>query len=253
MDLQKFRNNEDDANRPPAYMTVREMPTRRRPREEMDRVGIVNIDDEAVLAILLRSGIKGKNVIDLARDLMTRYRSFSEMAKASVEELAAVPGMGRVKAQILSAALDLSRRIRTEDVHKKFPVRSPADVAMLLGDEAHALDHEKFWVLLLDTKNRLKIPPENISKGLLDASLVHPREVFRKAIASSTSAVILAHNHPSGDTTPSPDDMRITRQLVEAGKIIDIKVLDHIILSGRADNKQAGYFSMRESGAMKFG
>jgi len=133
------------------------------------------------------------------------------------------------------------------------PVRAPADVARLMSETARPLEQEVFWVLLLDAKNRLKTQPQVVSRGLLDASLVHPREVFQVAIRANTAAVILVHNHPSGDPTPSAEDLRVTRQLVAAGKVVDIKVLDHIVVGKGAGAAEDGFVSMRESGLVDFG
>ena len=237
---------------PESACRLHDMPERIRPREEAQRVGIENEADDVLLALLLRMGIKGLNVVDMARGLMRRYKTLSNLAAASVEELAAIRGIGETKAQILKAALELGRRLNEEARPVSLKVRTPDDVLKLLGDRSRILEHEIFWALLLDAKNALKCRPVDVSAGLLDASLVHPREVFAEAIRSKAAAVVLVHNHPSGDPTPSAEDMRITKQLVSAGNIIDIKVLDHVIIGKRGGAGNGGYVSMRESGLIDF-
>jgi DNA repair protein RadC len=233
---------------------VRDIPVRLRPREELDRLGVENVSEDVLLSVVLRSGAHGRNVVELARQLLMDYGSLTAMAKSSVDELSSsrYKGMGRVKAQVLMAALELGRRMNEEGMPQKRVVKTPEDVAGILGDRVRTLDTEIFWVLRLDSKNNLKGEPVDVTKGLLDASLVHPREVFREAIRSATAGVVLAHNHPSGDPTPSMDDIRITKQMVEAGQIVDIKVLDHVILGSPGENGSSKYVSMREDGIVRF-
>jgi len=232
---------------------VRDLPERLRPREEMARVGVEHVSDDLLLAVILRSGVKGISVVDLARRLLKDYGSLTGLAASSVDELASTRGMGRVKAQVLMAALEVGRRLHQEATPRRVRIRTPEDVARLLGDECKALEREVFWVLRLDSRNQLKGEPVVVTRGLLDASLVHPREVFREAIRSATAAVVLAHNHPSGDPAPSAEDLRITKQLVEAGTIVDIKVLDHVILGGSGGQDTKPFLSLREEGVVDFG
>ena len=228
-----------------------DMPEQLRPREIVERLGIEHASDDVLLAVVLRSGVRGMNVLDLARRLIGTYGSLTGLAGSSLNELAAERGLGRVKAQVLMAALALGRRLSEEQAPARNPVKTPGDVVRVLKDRVRHLDREVFWVLLLDGKNNLKGRPIDITHGLLDASLVHPREVFREAIRSATAAVVVAHNHPSGDPAPSAEDIRITRQLVGAGKIVDIRVLDHVVL-GREGPGEPGYRSMREDGLVTF-
>ena len=232
--------------------TVHEMPERIRPREEAERVGVENVADDVLLSLLLRTGVTGLNVVDMARGLMRRYGTLTNLASTSVEELSQLRGIGRGKAQIIKAALEIGKRLNAELVPKGIKIRTPQDVLRLLVDRARILDYEMFWALLLDSKNVLKCQPVDVSAGLLDASLVHPREVFREAIRSATAAVVLAHNHPSGDPTPSAEDIRITKQLAAAGRIVDIKVLDHVIIGKRDGVGNESYVSMREAGLVEF-
>lgn len=234
-------------------LRVRDMPERLRPREELDRRGVEHVSDYDLLAIILRSGVRGVNVVALSRQLLKKYGSFTELAKASVDELSAVKGMGKVKAQVLASALEIAKRLSRESIPDRCRVRTPEDAARLLREEARTLEHEVFWALMLDAKNYLKSTPVDITKGLLDASLVHPREVFREAVRSATAAIVLVHNHPSGDCTPSAEDIRITKQLVEAGKIVGIKVLDHVVLGRSGPGGDKNFLSMREEGIVDFG
>lgn len=231
---------------------VRDIPERLRPREEMERLGVEHVSDDVLLAIILRSGVRGVNVVDLARRLLKNYGSFTGLVCSSVQELAKQEGMGPVKAQVLMAALEIAGRLSEESAPKRQSIKTPQDVVRLLRDKARTLDSEVFWVLLLDTKNCLKSGPVDISRGLLDASLVHPREVFREAVRTATAAVVLAHNHPSGDPAPSAEDIRITKQMIEAGRIVDIKVLDHVIL-GRSVDGRKDFLSLREEEIVDFG
>jgi DNA repair protein RadC len=235
----------------PGKLRVRDIPERLRPREEMERLGTRNVSDDVLIAIILRSGVRGANVIDLARSLIVRYGSLTGLASATAEELASIKGLGPVKAQVLEAALEIARRLNAETVPRRIKIKTPGDVAMLLRDSARTLEKEIFWALMLDSKNSLKARPMEVSVGLLDASLVHAREVFREAIRNSSAAVVLAHNHPSGDTAPSAEDIRITRHLIDAGKIVDIKVLDHVILGNSSSGND--FLSMREAGIIGFG
>jgi DNA repair protein RadC len=237
---------------PISPLRVKDLPFRERPRELMDRLGAENLPDAALLALILRSGVSGVSVVELGQNLLREYGSLTAMSKASVEDLAAVRGMGRIKAQVLKSALELARRLAEESAPVHPTVRTPSEAAHLLREAARPLEREVFWALLLDTKYRLKRPPVEISSGLLDASLVHPREVFREAIRTASAAVVLVHNHPSGDPSPSAEDLRVTRQLIEAGRVVDIDVLDHIILGHRTKATGADYCSLRESGLVDF-
>lgn len=232
---------------------MREVPEAERPREIFDRIGPEQMSDKQLLALILRSGVRGRSVTDLADGLLNEYGSLTALAQVSASDLASVKGMGRVRAQVVKAALELARRLASRGEAAPQTVRTPEDAARLLRAEAMASDVESFWVLLLDRKYRLRRPPLRVTLGILDASLIHPREVFKEAVRTSSAALVLVHNHPSGDPHPSPEDLRITRQLVEAGKVMDIEVLDHIIL-GRAEEGRANdYLSLRESGLIAFG
>ena len=245
---------EDSAVYPATPLTVREMLPDLRPREALAQRGARQLPDDALLAILLRSGRRGRNVVELARDVLQAFGGTGPLARVSVEEIVArrIPGLGKVKAMEIAAALELGRRAAAQTPTGEAPfVRDPESVVQQLRPLAGNLRQEVFWALLLDTRNRLIGRPQEISRGLLDTSLVHPREVFATAISHAAAAVILAHNHPSGDPTPSVEDLRVTRQLVEASRILGIRVLDHVIV-GRETDQRPGHLSLREKGLATF-
>jgi len=233
-------------------LRVHDIPAHERPRELVDRLGIEAVPDSVLIAILLRSGVQGTSVIQVAFNILKKYGTLQNMAKASVEELSNIRGMGHVRSQVLKAALELGLRMETTDVSQHPKIVSPADAANVLWKKMRSREEESFWVLLLDVKNNLTQAPLEISRGILNASLVHAREVFREAIRSSCGAIILAHNHPSGETQPSAADIKITKGLIEAGKIVEIAVLDHIIIATGPTGDPSNYLSMKEEGILEF-
>jgi DNA repair protein RadC len=251
------RENQPEALREQYYkisdITVHQIPEQERPREMFDRLGPENIPDKQLIALILRSGVRGHNVVDIADGLLREYGSIATLAEVSVDDLARVRGMGKVRAQVLKAALELARRVATAPRQQKLVVRTPPEAMQALKAYRIAMqrEFETFWVMLLNRRYQLCRPPLEITRGILDASLVHPREVFKEAIRSNSAALILVHNHPSGDPTPSAEDIRITRQLVEAGKIVQIDVLDHVII-GSPQNNGREYVSLRETGLVNF-
>jgi len=239
---------------PDAPMTMRELPVEMRPREELQRRGAENVPDEILLAIVLRSGMPGKNVTELAREILRRHGGLARLSKATFEELLhnKIKGFGKVKAMELAAALELGRRAAQQGpCHEAPAIRDPESAFRILSPLARALQQEVFWVLLLDTKNKLIGQPVETSRGLLDSSPVHPREVFNKAVRYSAASVLLAHNHPSGDPTPSKEDIDITRRLIEAARILGIRVVDHLII-GKPSPATPGYVSLREKNLVAF-
>ena len=184
--------------------------------------------------------------------LLLKYGSLSALSRVSVVELQSVPGIGKEKAKILKAALEIGRRLVQESVGENPLVVTPEQAASVLRERARGLDREIFWVLLLDIKNRLMVPPCEVSKGTLNSSLVHPREIFKPAVQHSAANVILAHNHPSGDPGPSAQDIKITRKLVEAGRTMEIAVLDHVIIGRKMREGADDFLSLRESGLVSF-
>lgn len=235
---------------------VKDMPCGLRPREDLERRGVDKLADEQLLAILLRAGSRDMNVLELARALLRRYESLANLAHADWRELQAqkLPGLGRVKAMELGAALEIGRRIGLEQAVDRWRLQicQPIAAARMMEPLSRGLRQEIFWVMLLDTKNRLMGRPLEITRGVLDASLVHPREVFSPAIRRSAASVVLSHNHPSGDPSPSANDLQITRQLIEAGKVLDLGVLDHIIIGREKEDHQPWFVSLRESGMVEF-
>jgi DNA repair protein RadC len=233
---------------------IKNIPTELRPREEFVRRGGTAVADEILIAILLRSGTPKKNVIALARELLVRAGGMAALSKMGFEELLGlkIKGLGPVKAMELAAAIEIGRRAcaRTPG-EKPSPVREPASVYRLAAPLAHGQTQEVFWVLLLDIKNCLIGRPLEATRGLINSSPVHPREVFNRAIRHAAAAVILVHNHPSGDPTPSAEDITITKRLVEAARIIGIKVLDHVVV-GAPGPDTPGYLSLRERGLVNF-
>jgi DNA repair protein RadC len=233
---------------------IKDLPGHRRPRELALEIGLPNVPDEVLVAILLRAGTRGQSVIDLARQVLDRHQGFlARLAAAHHDELRAlgIKGLGPVKILELQAAFELGRRAAAERAETLPLIREPTHVLDLLRDKTARLDQETFWVLMLDQKYRLRRAPEAVTKGILDASFAHPREVFREAIRMAAAAIIVAHNHPSGDPTPSAEDVRATRQLVETGKIVGIQVLDHVVIGGNRPHP-APYVSLREAGLVDF-
>jgi DNA repair protein RadC len=234
------------------YYTTKELPKRLQPREMFDRIGAEHVPDEVLLAILLRFGTKGHNVVDLSRELIQRFGSLTALVRAAPEELSQLKGIGPTKARELKSALELARRLSQEQAEETPKIRGPEDAARLLREQARQLEQERFWIFPLDTRNNLKSAPVQVTEGLLNSSLVHSREVFQAAIRLKAAAILLAHNHPSGSTSPSPEDLKITRDLVAAGKILGIQVLDHIIVGQLLPGQSQYYLSLRESGLVSF-
>jgi DNA repair protein RadC len=231
---------------------MRDIPARLRPREQFELMGAEHVPDQTLLALIVRVGVPGVNVADLAAQMLRDFGSLTALAQASVAELTQYDGIGKVKAQMLKAALELGRRLSLEAVPEHHKIASPEDVLMVLRERVRLAQTELFWVLLLDTKNRLTQAPIEVSKGTLNATLAHPREIFKEAIRASAASLILSHNHPSGDPTPSPEDIKITRQLVDAGKIVGIRLLDHIIIGRQREEQRLEHISLRESGIVQF-
>lgn len=202
-----------------------------RPRERLLRHGAWTLSSQELIALVIGSGTAGASAVEIAQGLLTRYASLIDVAGRDMAELCSVDGMGPAKAAALCAAFELSHRIQAEPFAERTSVTSPAILARTLMPRLRQRRTETFIVVLLNAANQI-IRQVNVSDGSLNAVLIHPREVFRLAIAESAAAIILAHNHPSGNTEPSDEDIAITRQLVEAGRIVDIRILDHVIIAG---------------------
>lgn len=225
---------------------IKALPAQDRPREKLQQRGAEALSDAELIAIFLRTGMKGRSAIDLAKDLLARH-PLASLVSAPIEELAKIKGIGPAKAIQLKAAFEVAKRLARP--RTRLVVNDPATAAGLVREEMRDLDREEFRVLLLNTKNAL-IRTAIISRGSLNASIVEPREVFKDAIAASAAGVILVHNHPSGDPTPSSEDINITRRLVKAGELLNITVLDHVILGHRATGRTQDYSSLKELGLM---
>ena len=231
-------------------MAVRipDLPQSERPREKLHALGAERLSTAELIAILLRTGLKGVNVVDLGKQLVQRYGSLDALARASWQDLAKEPGIGPDKAVTLVAAFSLARRL-VRETHGTAPVLdTPEAVANLMREDVRLRNAEVFQVLLLNTRRRLIGEPEKIADGTLDTILVHPREVFRPAIQNNAAALVLVHNHPSGDPTPSEADIKVTRDLIRAGQLLKIEVLDHVILGRVTQERQKDYVSLRELG-----
>jgi DNA repair protein RadC len=230
-----------------SQLKIREMPRDERPREKLAAHGASALSDPELIAILLRTGIAGANAIEVARELLKRYGSLSGLSRCNVDELAKVRGVGFAKAVQLVAAFGLGQRLAHETLSKQ-KIDSPELVNELVGSEMRRLRKESLRVILLDTRYHL-IRVEEVSLGSVNESIAHPRDIFHPAVVSSAYAVIVVHNHPSGDATPSQADHSLTRRLAEAAELLQIKLLDHIIIGARADGG-AGYFSFKEAGVL---
>ena len=230
-----------------AQLKIREMPQEERPREKLAAHGASALTDPELIAILLRTGLVGTNAIEVGRELLQKYGSLRGLSRCSVDELKKIPGVGPAKAIQLAAAFDIGRRLAHETLSKQ-KIDSPELVNELVGAEMRRLRKESLRVILLDTRYRL-IRAEEVSVGSGNESIAHPREVFHPAVAASAYAVIVVHNHPSGDASPSQADHSLTRRLAEAAELLQIKLLDHIIIGAQSQNGP-GYFSFKEAGVL---
>jgi len=214
--------------------TVHDLPFSERPRERLLKHGVAALSQQELIALVLGSGTKGKSVMITAQMLLSEFQTIQKLAAASIEEMTKVKGIGIAKATQIKAALELSKRLEEQsDQGLKIAVKSPEDVIKAVKNKVKGKKKEHFFVLSLDTRNHL-IESEEVSKGNLDSSIVHPREVFQKAISNSAASVIFVHNHPSGDPTPSNDDIQLTKRLIKVGELIGIEVLDHIVVCDNA-------------------
>ncbi|RKD33200.1 RadC family protein [Thermohalobacter berrensis] len=220
--------------------TIKDLPEEERPREKLCKYGPKVLSNAELLAIIIRTGNKNDTAIELSQKLLSiDKRGLELFVDSSLEELTSVKGIGKCKAAQILAAVELGKRISCSSNKNRIKITSPLDVANLLMEEMKYLKKEFFKIIMLDVKNYI-ITIEDISIGSLSSSIVHPREVFKNAIKRSSSSIILIHNHPSGDPSPSKEDISITKRLVEGGKILGINVLDHIIIGN------GKYISLKE-------
>ena len=205
------------------------------------------LKNSELVAILLRTGLKGISAVQVAEQLLRKFVTLDNLSRASIDDLRQIKGVGRDKAIALKSAFTLARRMALEIRQESPTLDNPETIADLLREENRVYDVENFQVVLLNTRRKL-IRVERISQGTLDTILVHPREVFKSAIAANAAAIVLAHNHPSGDPTPSEADIKVTRDLIRAGNLLKIEVLDHIIIGRQTDERPKDYVSLRELG-----
>ena len=208
---------------------IRDLPTTERPRERLKNYGSSSLSNVELLAILLRTGVKGEGVVSLATRVLGRFQGLAGLARASYTELCSEHGISEAKACQLLSALELGRRYASLQPEETPVISSPRDVANLLMAEMSFLEQEHLRVMLLNTKNQV-LGISQVYIGNVNTSVVRAAEVFRPAIRQNCPSIIVVHNHPSGDPTPSPDDVALTQQLVEAGKLLDIEMLDHILI-----------------------
>lgn len=228
-------------------MRLKDQPASERPRERLVAQGADALSHAELIGILLRTGLKGTNAVEIGRQLLQKHGSLQALAQASVDDLQTVKGIGRDKAVTLVAAFTLARKMARELQGESPMLDTPEAVANLLREDNRLRRVETFQILLLNTRRRL-IRLAEISDGTLDTLLVHPREVFEKAISAGAAAIVLAHNHPSGDPTPSEADIKVTRDLIRAGQLLKIEVLDHVIIGRATQERPKDYVSLRELG-----
>jgi len=224
----------------PVYR-IRDLESGDRPRERLAHLGAEALSTAELLAILLRVGIPGENAVQLGTRLLKTFGGLSGLHRASFHELQAQRGVGVAKAAQIKAAIELGRRMVAASPEERPAIHSPADAAALVLYEMSALSQEHLWVILTDTRNRV-MHIEKMYRGSLNASTVRVGEVFRAAIQRNAAAILVVHNHPSGDPTPSPEDITLTRALIQAGRLLDIEVLDHLVIG------QGRFVSLKERG-----
>ncbi len=214
--------------------TIHDLPCSERPRERMQKYGAEALSTTELMAILIGSGTHGESVLLTAQKLLSYFGNLNNLSQASIQELATIKGIGIARATTIKAAFELSRRIEDPDYYvKDTPIQSPEQAFKSVLEKLKGKKKEYFYILCLDTRNRVRVKKQ-VSIGNLDSSIVHPREVFKEAISSLASSVIFVHNHPSGDLEPSSEDIHLTRRLVEAGQLLGIPVLDHIIVNDKS-------------------
>lgn len=212
-----------------------------RPRERLARLGPQALSNAELLAILLRVGVTGENAVQVGQRLLQTFGGLAGLHKATFDEVRAQHGIGEAKVAQIKAAIELGRRLMLESPEERSMINSPADAAALVQYEMSGLEQEHLRIFLLDTRNRV-LDIVEVYKGSVNSAQVHVGEVFKPAIRRGAPAIIVVHNHPSGDPTPSPDDVAVTRAIVQAGKLLDIDVLDHMIIG------QGRWVSLKERG-----
>ncbi|HLJ69633.1 MAG TPA: DNA repair protein RadC [Chloroflexota bacterium] len=220
-------------------LPVKEWPATEQPREKLAQLGAEHLSNAELLAILLRVGVQGKDVVNLSNDLLVQFGGIAGIYRAPVAALSEINGIGPAKSVTIKAALEIGRRLLLSQAQDAIQVRSPQDVASVLQIEMGLLDQEHLRVVLLNTKNHV-MGVREVYRGSVNSSQVRTAEVFRDAVRENCPAIVVAHNHPSGDPTPSPEDVRVTRDLVAAGRLLDVEVLDHLVIA------RTSYVSLRQ-------
>ena len=224
-----------------SQLRMREVHEADRPRERFLRQGPESLSNQELLAILLRTGTKNESVLTLANRILVQFEKLHALKHATVEEMIEIKGVGEAKAIQILAAIELGKRLAQKELDNKYTIRSPEDAANYLIPELAPLQQEHFVALYLNVKNQI-LHKQTIFVGSLNASIVHPREIFRVAIRRSAAAIIVAHNHPSGNPSPSPEDIDVTKRLIEAGHILGVDLLDHLIIGDHQ------FISLKEKG-----
>ncbi len=231
-------------------LRLKDLAVSERPQERLEKLGPTALSDTELLAMLLRSGSKGHNVLLISQQLVTQAGSLEALIRWTERDFSRLKGIGRIKALQLVTVMEIARRVLIQGGSTEPVLNRPDLVMQHFQAQIAALSVEKFWVLCLNRKNRL-LKQVEVSSGTATSSLAHPREVYREAIRQGATAIVCVHNHPSGDPAPSAADIQVTRQLREAAKTVDIELLDHVIV-GRAnsDPQGIGYYSFREAGVL---
>jgi len=220
---------------------ISDLPADERPRERLRRLGAQALSSAELLAILLRVGVSGENAVQVGQRLLGNYKNLAGLHRAPFEDLCDQHGIGAAKAAQIKAAIELGGRLSLESPDVRPTINSPADAAALVAYDMSALEQEHLRIILLDTRNQV-LDIVEVYKGSVNSSQVHVGELFKSAIRRNASALIVVHNHPSGDPTPSPEDVAVTRSIVQAGKLLDVEVLDHMVIG------QGSWVSLKERG-----
>ena len=224
-------------------MMIRDVHIADRPRERLIRQGAHSLSNQELIAILLRTGTKEESVLVLANRILSSFDKIQDLKDATIEELMTVKGVGEAKAVQILAAVEVGKRLYRQHSEGRYSIRSPEDAAAYLMTDMSSLTQEHFVVLFMNVKNEV-LHKQTIFIGSLNSSIVHPREIFREAVKRSAASIIVAHNHPSGNPSPSPEDIEVTKRLIEAGSIMGIELLDHVIIG---DHR---FISLKEKGYM---
>ncbi len=235
------RKGNEGGQMEPSTFKIRDFPQDERPRERLLNEGADKLSNQELLAILLRTGTKKESVLELSQKLLKHFEGLRMLKDASVEEITTISGIGTAKAVQILSALELGRRMNRLTYDDRFVIRSPQDGANYVMEEMRFLSQEHFVCLYLNTKNQV-LHKQTVFIGSLNASIVHPREVFKEALKRSAASLICIHNHPSGDPSPSREDIEVTKRLTECGKMLGIELLDHLIIG------EQKYVSLKEKG-----